>query len=135
MEIMEWIRNNEILLAVLGASGLLLFVASLIAIPIIFAYMPEDYFVRVAEGFPGRKPLRQVLHVLKNIFGAVLVLGGLILLILPGQGILTIIIGISLVDFPGKHRLQIRLVRMPNVRRSVEWLRSKVHHKPLILPD
>lgn len=135
MQIMEWIRQNEVLLAVLGASGLLLFIASLIAIPIIFAYMPEDYFVRIAGGFADRKPLRQVLHVLKNLFGAVLILGGLILLLLPGQGLLTIIIGISLVDFPGKHRLQIRLVRMPKVRRSVEWLRSKVHHKPLILPD
>ena len=135
MDIVNWIRENEVLLGIMGLSGLLLFIASIMAIPVIFAYMPEDYFVRVSEGFPKRRPLRQFLHVLKNIFGIVLLLCGLILLLLPGQGLLMMIIGISLIDFPGKQQLQIRLVCMPRIRNSVQWIRSRVHHKPLILPE
>jgi len=135
MKLLEWIQEHEVLLAVLGASGFLLFFASLIAVPVIFAYMPEDYFMRVARGFPKRRPLRQFLHILKNIFGVLLVLCGLILLLLPGQGILMIIIGISLIDFPGKHQLQLRLIKIPKVRNSVQWIRTKMHHKPLMLPD
>ncbi len=135
MELLNWIQEHEVLLAVLGTSGFLLFIASLIAVPVIFAYMPEDYFMRVAQGFPKRKPFRQFLHILKNIFGVLFMLCGLILLLLPGQGILMIIIGISLIDFPGKHQLQIHLIKLPKVRNSVQWIRTKVHHKPLILPE
>ena len=135
MELLEWIREHEVLLAILGTSGFLLFIASLIAIPLIFAYMPEDYFMRIARGFPKRKPFRHFLRILKNICGVLLLISGLILLLLPGQGILTIIIGISLIDFPGKHQLQLRLIKMPKVRNSVQWIREKVHHKPLLLPD
>lgn len=135
MRLLEWIQEHEVLLAVLGASGFLLFIVSLIAVPVIFAYMPEDYFMRVARGFPKRRPFRQFLHILKNIFGALLVVCGVILLLLPGQGILMIILGMSLIDFPGKQQLQLRLIKMPKVRNSVQWIRAKVHHKPLVLPD
>ena len=133
MELIEWMRNNETLLALMAVSGFLLFIGSLIAIPVIVAYMPEDYFVRMQRPF-SRSPLRSVLHILKNFLGAGLFLAGLMMLVLPGQGILTMVIGLSLIDFPGKHRLQMRLVRVPRIRRSIQWIRQKVHHQPLQFP-
>lgn len=134
MIILEWIQEHEGLLALIGGLGFLMFIGSIAAIPVIIAWMPEDYFVRISSRQLRRRPFRQVLHVLKNILGAVLLLSGILLLLLPGQGILTMVIGISLIDFPGKHRLQLRLVRMPKIRQSIQWIRAKVHHKPLLIP-
>ena len=134
MIILEWIQEHEGLLALIGGLGFLMFIGSIAAIPVIIAWMPEDYFVRISSRQLRRRPFRQVLHVLKNILGAVLLLSGILLLLLPGQGILTMVIGISLIDFPGKHRLQVRLVRMPKIRQSIQWIRAKVHHKPLLIP-
>jgi hypothetical protein len=134
MRVVEWLRGHDILLAWLGGLGFLMFVASLLAVPVIIALMPEDYFVRISHAPIRRRPFRQVLHVLKNILGGFLVLVGLVLLLLPGQGILTMVIGLSLLDFPGKQSLQIRLVQVPRIRDSIQWLRAKVHHRPLILP-
>ncbi|MEX0324981.1 MAG: PGPGW domain-containing protein [Puniceicoccaceae bacterium] len=134
MMFLEWIKENDALLAWSGVLGFLMFVVSIAAIPLIIAWMPEDYFVRISRKPFKRRPFRQVLRIFKNIFGLLLLLCGLILLLLPGQGILTIVIGISLIDFPGKHQLQLRLVRNPRIRQSIQWIRAKVHHKPLIIP-
>ncbi|MEX0331865.1 MAG: PGPGW domain-containing protein [Puniceicoccaceae bacterium] len=134
MTLLEWFKEHEALLAWSGGLGFLMFVASIAAIPIIIAWMPEDYFVRISRKPFKRKPLRQVLRILKNLLGLTLLLCGLILLLLPGQGILTIVIGISLIDFPGKHQLQLRLVQTPKIRQSIQWIRARVHHKPLIIP-
>lgn len=134
MIILEWIREHEGLLALVGGLGFLMFLGSIAAIPLIIAWMPEDYFVRISRKPFRRRPFRQVLHVLKNILGFVLLLSGILLLLLPGQGILTMVIGISLVDFPGKHQLQLKLVRNPKIRHSIQWIRAKVHHKPLQIP-
>jgi hypothetical protein len=117
----------------MGGLGLLVFVGSLVAIPVIIVLMPQDYFVRMESGIFQRRPLRQALHVMKNIFGAILVIAGIAMLVLPGQGLLTILIGLSLVDFPGKHRLQSRLVRIPRIRSSIQWIRHKAGRPPLEL--
>ena len=134
MEVIEWLRDHEILLTWIGIGGVLMLLGSLAAIPVIIAWMPEDYFVRIMRKPVRRKPFRQFLHILKNLLGGVLILSGLLLLLLPGQGILTMVVGLSLIDFPGKHALQIRIVSQPGIRKSIEWIRDKVHHKPLILP-
>jgi hypothetical protein len=134
VEMVHWFRENEVLLAWLGGTGMLMFLGSLVAVPVIVAWMPEDYFVRLSAGPLERGPLRKGLHGLKNLLGAFLLLAGLLLLLLPGQGILTMVIGLGLIDFPGKRRLQIRLVRVPRIRNSIQWLRARVHHRPLILP-
>lgn len=134
MEVLQWLQENEVLLAWLGGISLLMFSGSLLAVPVIVALMPEDYFVRISRGPLKRGPLRQFLHILKNILGVLLLLTGIILLLLPGQGFLTMVIGLGLTDFPRKRELQIRLVQLPRIRSSIQWLRSKVHHRPLILP-
>jgi hypothetical protein len=135
MGLIEWIEANEVLLGILGGISLLMFIGSLVAIPLIVTYMPEDYFLRLSTGKFPRKPLRQIGHIAKNILGTILLLAGIGMLVLPGQGILTIVIGLSLIDFPGKTRLQIRLIRISSVRRSIEWIRHKANRKPLILPE
>lgn len=56
------------------------------------------------------------------------------MLVLPGQGILTIVLGISLLDFPGKRPFIRWLVSKPMVYRALDWLRKKTHSPPLDLP-
>ena len=58
---------------------------------------------------------------------------GIMLLVLPGQGILTIIVGIILVDFPMKYRLERWLVSRKKVLKSMNWLRKRANKKPLKL--
>ncbi len=133
MPLIDWIQSHEVLIAWMGGLGLLVFLGSLVAIPVIIVLMPQDYFVRMERGLLQRKPLRQVLHVFKNVLGCILLLAGIAMLVLPGQGLLTILIGLSLIDFPGKHGLQLRLVRIPRIRRSIQWIRHKAGRPPLAL--
>jgi hypothetical protein len=133
-QVINWIQDNEWLLALLGGLSLLMFMGSLVAVPVIVALMPRDYFVRERGRLP-RRPLRQVGHVLKNCLGAVLLVAGLLMLVLPGQGILTLLVGMSLIDFPGKQRLQLRMARLRGVARSIQWMRHKARREPLLLDD
>jgi hypothetical protein len=77
--------------------------------------------------------LRATLRAGKNAVGILLVLIGIPLVPLPGQGLLTILAGLALVDFPGKRRLELRVVRQPGVLRAVNWLRSRAHRPPLVV--
>ena len=75
------------------------------------------------------------MQVIKNMVGIVLMLSGLAMLVLPGQGLLTLFIGLSLVSFPGKPFLIRKLVRQKQVIQSINWLRRKFDRAPLAEPD
>lgn len=70
---------------------------------------------------------------LKNAVGVLLFLAGVAMIVLPGQGLLTMLIGISLLDFPGKRHLERRLVGQPAVLRTINKLREKFGRPPLIV--
>lgn len=110
------------------ASGVM-FVASLIATPYLLVRMPADYFVRER---PPRRP-HPVLRLLKNLAGLVLLLMGGLMLFLPGQGLLTVLLGLFLMDFPGKRGLERKLVAQPKVYQALAWLRRKYGKEPLKL--
>jgi hypothetical protein len=120
----------------LAIFSLVAFVASLVAIPWILVRLPADYFdVRVPRPFlAGRHPvLRSVLIVLKNIVGFVFLLGGIAMLVLPGQGLLTILVGISLMDFPKKRLLEAKLIGQPLIFSGVNRLRARFGKPPLVI--
>ena len=99
--------------------------------------IPADYYAyseRSGAPWPGRRLWLRVLWVgLKNIFGLGFLILGILMLVLPGQGILTILLGLSLLDFPGKFRLQRRLVSRPSVLSSMNWIRQRAGREPLRL--
>ena len=101
--------------------------------------MSPDYFVRdetSSSTWRQRYPLLGVVAlVLKNVFGVVLVLMGIAPLFLPGQGVLTLLIGISLLDFPGKRNLENKIVRTPTVRKTMDAIRRRAGQPPLVLPE
>lgn len=77
--------------------------------------------------------LRFVGLTLKNLVGVVFLLAGIAMLVLPGQGLLTVLIGISLIDFPGKHRLEARLVSQRLVLQAINAVRHRFGRPPLVL--
>jgi hypothetical protein len=73
--------------------------------------------------------------VLKNLLGATLVVLGAVLSLpgMPGQGLLTILAGILLLDFPGKRGLLFKMLSRPTLLRSINRLRAIFSRPPLIV--
>jgi len=121
------------LLQVLGMLSGVMFVGSLLFVPWLVSRMTADCFIRHRQQVEDRLQLHPVraytLWFLRNFVGVVLLVAGVVMLVLPGQGILTLLIGISLMDFPGKHRLLERFVQMKQVRTSLNWMRRKAGKK------
>jgi hypothetical protein len=115
------------------------FIGSLIAIPLILVRLPPDYFdTRVPRHWmKDHHPVLRVIGlVVKNAIGVVFLVAGFAMLFLPGQGILTMLIGISLMDFPGKRRLEAKLIGQPAVLSAINAMRNKFNKLPLIIaPD
>jgi hypothetical protein len=101
------------------------------------ARLPADYFVREHDHEhrtePSHPALRTAGRIFKNVIGSLLVLVGIAMLILPGQGVLTIMMGLSLVSFPGKRQLQRRLLNLPGVSKVVGAIRRRAGQPPLLL--
>lgn len=135
---LSWVLDNGALLGALGLIGLVSLVASVALLPFLVVRIPADYFRhrrRHPEYAGDRHPVvHNAIVILKNALGILLILAGLAMLVLPGQGILTLLIGLMLTDFPGKFRLEKRLIGQPGVLKAVNWLRARVGHPPLDPP-
>lgn len=118
----------------LAAFSILTFIGSLLVIPVLLVRIPVDYFVVEAGRLPQISLMALLGRVLKNILGLILLGAGILMLFLPGQGLLTIVIALSLLDFPGKRGLELRLIRQPRVYKAINWLRHKYKRPPLIIP-
>lgn len=118
--------------------SLLMFVATLVAIPIVIVRMPPDYFTAIRRrpsAWQWQHPVvAPLLLVAKNAAGVLLVATGAVMLVTPGQGLLTILIGLTLTNYPGKYRLERWLITRRPVWRSVNWLRHRAGVPPLESP-
>ncbi len=80
-------------------------VVSVFAVGAVLARIPADYFVNPAARLPiDRHPVLKVLVVVgRNLLGYVLIVLGVVLSLpgVPGQGVLTILMGVMLIDLPG----------------------------------
>ena len=104
---MEYLKEYQLVAQGLGLLSVVTFIGSLIAIPLIIARLPVNYFVRHRQTVDERHKLHPLMakfvFVMRNGFGFIFLLAGIAMLVLPGQGIITILIGVSLMDFPKKH--------------------------------
>jgi hypothetical protein len=116
-----------------------MFVGGLVLMPVLLARMRPDHFVDPAPpagSWRGRHPvIRFSFLAIKNLLGLLLLLAGLAMLVLPGQGIITILVAVSLLNFPGKRRLELALIRQGPVLQAVNWIRARADRPPLVLPD
>jgi hypothetical protein len=132
--VQQWIPVDVLIgLTVASAIG---FVGSLIAIPMILVRLPADYFdTRTPRHWmkDHHPVLRLSGLIVKNIVGIVFLLTGFAMLFLPGQGVLTMLIGISLMDFPKKRELEAKMVGQPTVLGVINSMRQKFGKPPLTL--
>lgn len=130
--------STETLVA-LTVLSIVFFVGSLIAIPFILVRLPADFFdIRVPRPWmEDHHPVLRVMgHLVKNVVGAIFLFAGFLMLFLPGQGILTMLIGISMLDFPGKRKVEAKLIGQPAVLHALNGMREKFGKPPLIIaPD
>ncbi|MGJ8652997.1 MAG: PGPGW domain-containing protein [Opitutaceae bacterium] len=131
---LEWFEAYDYWFALLGLLSLLLFVGSLILVPVIILELPVDFFTRRHQNIGKLSLTRLCLRAAKNIAGALFIFSGILMLVLPGQGVLSLLIGLSLIDFPAKRRLQVRFIRMHHVQKTVNWIRHKGKRKPIEIP-
>ena len=131
----EWFQSH--LGYVLGALGILsvaMFFISLIALPIVISRLSKDHFISKNSPQESRTVRSLLVQIIRNILGFILLLGGIVMLVLPGQGVLTILIGAFLMDVPGIRALKTRLLGRSRVRIGLNWLRFRCGKPPLNWP-
>ena len=138
-EIWQWTADNGAFLGVLGGVSLLMFVGSLLLLPVLVSRIPADYFVEKKRHISRLHRLHPVFFALavvaKNLLGIVLLVSGIAMLVLPGQGILTILVGLMLIDLPGKFAFERRMVSNRRVFMALNWLRARAGRGPLVHPQ
>ena len=138
-DISGWIESHQHLLALLGAISAFTFVASLVALPWLVALIPEDYFIprerQPADWKQQHPAIRLLALISKNLLGYILLAGGILMLFLPGQGLLTIAMGLLLIDYPGKFAVERRIASNAKVLSGLNWLRGKAGKPPLQVTD
>lgn len=122
-----------------GSISFLTFFGSLLLLPLLLIRIPKDYFIHCREErllHPNLliSFLRITILILKNSLGGLLLLLGLIFLFTPGQGLLTILAGILLMNFPGKRKLEIRLISRDSIFNGINSIRKRARKEALIRP-
>ena len=119
-------------ITLIGSVGL---IGSLIVVPWILIKIPSDYFYadKRKKCLWGHCPpmIRSLLLIIKNILGVLLVLSGIIMLFIPGQGMLTMIAGIVLMDFPYKYTMMRKIIKNSKILRFINRVRKKANQEPL----
>ena len=109
--------------------SIVVMVGSTVLLPWLIIQMPPDYFLQGHRHPLARRERHWALHVAlvlgKNALGFVMVLAGVAMLALPGQGVLTILAGLMVMDFPGKYRLEGAIIRRPAVLKGLNWIRRR----------
>ncbi len=136
---MTWLSGTGIgwNLLWLVAGYLAVFIITIVIVVGVLAALPATYFRD-----DGRPPPRRrgtipgvIGRVLRNALGLVLIILGLLLSLpaVPGQGVLTVLIGLMLIDLPGKRRLEQKLVARPGVLEAMNRVRAWLCRPPLVL--
>ncbi len=128
----EWLKAYGVMLVGVSVAS---FIVSILFCTLVIAYLPSDYFLPNRRENRIRQPVLRIgLKCLKNLLAVILVVVGIIQIPLPGQGVLTMLIGIIISDIPGKRRLECRIIRSPVVLATANGIRSRFK-RPLLMLD
>jgi len=122
----------------IATGSFVIFIVSLASIPYIVSAIPDDYFHyrhrHRSEERPAHPLVRLAIVSLKNLLGAILVCAGIIMLFTPGQGLLSILFGLMIMNYPGKYRLECWIIKRPLILKAVNRLRGRHGKSPLLPP-
>ena len=123
----------------IAIGSMAMFVISLASMPFIVAQIPTDYFThhgRQRMSQSNQHPITQLLLAgLKNMLGAILLVAGFIMLFTPGQGLLSILFGLMIMNYPGKYQLECWIIHKPVIFHAVNNMRKKQSREPLLPPE
>jgi hypothetical protein len=136
MQLFEWLQQHPEVLAWSGGLSVAAFVGTLAAVPLVIVSFPRDYLSSQVPPRSAHWPTswRWTYRILKNGIGWVLMLAGLAMLVLPGQGLLTLLVGVVLSDIPGKRRVIRGMMGRERILIRLNRLRAKFKRPPLIPP-
>ena len=134
----EWFQTYETVFYWIAGGSLAVFAATLAVIPWLVLRIPADYFTAGKRQVICRDCHRSVgvwllLRIMKNAAGLVFVTAGIVMLFTPGQGLLTIVIGLGLMNFPGKFRLERWLISRGPTLKIINRYRLRRGRPPLLL--
>ena len=133
LAVFGWLKAHGLLVGIISGASL---VGSILLCGLVIVYLPFDYFLSKRQTSRIRRPiLWGGLIFLKNLFAIILIIVGIILIPLPGQGVLTILIGLVISDIPGKRKLERRIVRSPAVLSALNHIRSRFNRPLLVLDE
>ncbi len=133
-----FLDNYGSIITWLGIVSTVTFFLSLLIIPWIICKLKNDFFLHLHEHkkMEDQHPVIFILlRILRYSFGAILLLSGILMIFLPGQGLLTIILGISLLDFPGKQKAFDGILHLHPVQNGLNWIREKGAKSPFLFTD
>ena len=131
--ITEFVSSYKVYILWLATISLFVFIFSLISIKWLVALIPTNYFIKknMVKSKKSYSFIWLISIIVKNLIGYTLILGGLLMLVLPGQGLFTILMGLVLSNYPGKYNIERRFISIPSVLKTVNWLRKKSNKPPL----
>ena len=119
--------------------SIVIFIATLILVPAIIVRLPVDYFSAIKrQKVDSRHPSIKILSItIKNILGAILLLAGFVMLFTPGQGLITLLTGMMIMNYPGKYKLERWLIIRFHLLTPINWYRARHDREPLAIskPD
>lgn len=131
-QLYSYLLTHSTLFFAIAIISLIMLTLCFLALPYVVALIPDDYFEqgkRPPYFSQSPHPIRLLLLVAKNIIGLLLVLSGIAMLFLPGQGLLTLLIGMIFLDYPGKYQLERKLLSYPSILKPINWMRRRRNKK------
>ena len=136
---LDWAKTHQAIVWWIFAASIALSFLTPLAVGWAIVQLPVDYFSRKSRPplstWEQHPVLRPIYLVAKNLLGFVLIIAGIAMLVLPGQCLLTIVVGIVLMNFPGKFRLERLMATREPIWRSLNWLRRKARQPELQRPE
>lgn len=134
-QVLSWLDQYKLLFSSFAILGVLLLVISLVATPWLISRLPNDYLIKAGLREKPRGFIRTVIYCVRAVIGLILVILGFVLMLTPGPGLVVLIVGISLAEFPGKERLLVSIATQPSVLKSLNWMRTRRGKQPFDYPS
>ena len=130
----DWLQQHGWLLAIISLG---IFLVAMVLGLVVVVRMPADQFTRPKESDPSQASASHLgRKIAKNVIGGLLLIAGVVLSLplVPGPGLVMLLVGLSLTDIPGKRKLQMKVLRCKWVLGPVNWIRAKAGQPPLKMP-
>lgn len=134
---MNWPIETYLLIGF--ALSVVVTVGGVVAVGVVLVKLPPGYFVAptARQPLPNTHPIvRWTVVFLRNLLGATLVVLGVIMSVpgIPGPGIMTMVVGLMVMDFAEKRRWTNWVISRPPILRTANGLRRKYGKPPLLMP-